>query len=247
MPEYRWNVSDFAAGYDAAAEHIHPYYVEVQETILGLLPFSRDEEVVIVDAGGGSGRLAAKLRHRFTKARVIVVDQSEAFLDLARKRLAPWGERAELRLARLQEAGSTRFARPPAAVVSMSAIHHLDGREKQDFYRRVFEVLRPGGVLLNGDEVRPEAEADYLERCRAWAAHMHRMMDAGLVPPPMRQNLHQWEERNVTRFGEPRKSGDDCHETIAAQLGYFRACGFAHVDAPWHQDLWAILRGVKPR
>ncbi len=39
MAEYRWNVTGIAAGYDAAATHIHPHYNEIQEKILHLLEF----------------------------------------------------------------------------------------------------------------------------------------------------------------------------------------------------------------
>ena len=37
MPAYRWNTSDFAAGYDAAAQIIHPHYLAIQDAILDLL------------------------------------------------------------------------------------------------------------------------------------------------------------------------------------------------------------------
>ena len=70
-------------------------------------------------------------------------------------------------------------------------------------------------------------------------------LEPGAVPPLFHDALYGWIERNVTRFGQPKKSGDDCHETIAAQLNYFRAAGFRLADCPWQRDLWAILRGVK--
>lgn len=245
MPEYRWNQSELAAAYDAAAEHVHPHYFEMQEAILGLLPFPTDAEFLLVDAGGGSGRLVEKFLQRFPRARAVIIDQSEAFLDLSRRRLAPFGPRAGCRLQRLQEDWTTVLPEPPWAIVSMSAIHHLDPAEKQTLYRRCHDALAPGGVLLNGDEVRPADDGAYLAECRTWVAHMHKVIDAGLVAPPMREALLKWEARNVGHFGTPRTSGDDCHETIAAQLNCFLACGFAAPDAPWHKQLWAILRGVK--
>jgi hypothetical protein len=56
---------------------------------------------------------------------------------------------------------------------------------------------------------------------------------------------NKWIERNVTHFGGPRKSGEDCHETAAAELAYLQSAGFAVVDCPWHRHLWGILRGTK--
>jgi SAM-dependent methyltransferase len=245
MAQYRWNQSDFAAGYDAAAEHIHPRYVELQQTILDLLPFGPEAEGLLVDLGGGSGRLAAKFLERFPRARAVVVDQSPAFLELADRRLSNFGGRGSCRECRLQEGWSDKLPAAPAAIVSMSAIHHLVPAEKEALYGHCHDVLAPGGILLNGDEVRPASDADYLAECQTWAAHMHRVMEAGLIPDPMREALLKWQERNVTQFGQPRQSGDDCHETIAAQLDYYRRAGFTTADAPWRKEMWALLRGVR--
>jgi hypothetical protein len=127
----------------------------------------------------------------------------------------------------------------------MSAIHHLDPAEKQQVYRQCCEALRPGGVLLNGDEVRAADDSEYRASLSAWAGHMRVAMGGGAIPASFHPALETWIDRNVTRFGEPKRSGDDCHETIRAQLGYFRDVGFAAADCPFHQDVWAILRGSK--
>jgi hypothetical protein len=127
----------------------------------------------------------------------------------------------------------------------MSAIHHLEPAEKQTLYRRCFNLLAPSGVLLNGDEVRAEGDNEYLAILSAWADHMRRHMASGAIPPIFHDALYGWIERNVTRFGQPKKSGDDCHETIDAQLAYFRTAGFTTADSPWQRDLWAVLRGIK--
>jgi hypothetical protein len=132
-----------------------------------------------------------------------------------------------------------------AAMVSMSAIHHLEPAEKQSLYQRCHDLLAPGGIMLNGDEVRAAADRDYLATLNSWVDHMRREMASGAIPPTFHPALHGWIDRNVTRFGQPKKSGDDCHETIAAQLAYFRTAGFLIADAPWQKGLWAVLRGVK--
>ena len=54
-----------------------------------------------------------------------------------------------------------------------------------------------------------------------------------------------WIDRNITRFGAEKLSGDDCHETIDAQLGYLNDCGFASANVSWQAGMWAVLRGRK--
>lgn len=256
MADYRWNQLDNARGYDVAAEHVHPHYREVQDVILDALPpvlelpfalgagLSPPPPVGwVIDLGGGSGRLAERILDRFPFASVGVVDQSDAFLTLARERLSRFGERAFFQQARLQSDWSRELPAAPRAIVSMSAIHHLDAGEKQTLYRQCAECLAPGGVLMNGDEVRPESDKDYLAECRRWAEHMHRVIAAGLIPEALQSALHGWEARNVGQFGVPRVSGDDCHETAATQLNYFEQAGLSDTRVLWQNELWAVLFG----
>jgi SAM-dependent methyltransferase len=246
MTTYRWNISEFAVGYDESAEHVHPHYVEVQDIVLAQLPFRASDPFLLVDAGGGSGRLVERFLNQFPCAHAIVLDQSEAFLALAERRLARFGERANCQLARLQSDWCSRLPQSPGAVVSMSAIHHLDATEKQTLIANIFQTLSHGGIFINGDEVRPASDAEYLSRMKTWAEHMHRVMDAQLVPQPLHAALLGWEARNVTQFGTPKHSGDDCHDTVAQQLDWFRACGFVDCACPWQKEMWAVMVGRKP-
>ena len=243
-PAYRWNTSAFAEGYDQAAEVIHPYYLEIQDAILTLLPPDLRSRDLVVDLGGGSGRLVERILDRWPVT-AVVIDQSEPFLALAERRLARFGSRANCILVRLQDRWLDHLRAGVRCVVSMSAIHHLDPTEKRALYQQCYESLLPGGVLLNGDEVRAELDSAYLADVSAWAEHMRAAMSSGKIPASFHAALEKWIDRNVARFGEPKQSGDDCHETIAAQLAYFRSTGFAAADCPWQKSLWAILRGSR--
>ena len=64
----------------------------------------------------------------------------------------------------------------------MSAIHHLEPAEKAALYERCYHSLAPGGLLLNGDEVRPPDETEYRAELTQWADHMRREMAGGFWP-----------------------------------------------------------------
>jgi SAM-dependent methyltransferase len=247
---YRWNTSDFAIGYDCAAATIHPYYTTIQDEILRLLESHLANSGIVIDLGGGSGRLMERILDRWPQAHGIIIDQSQPFLALAERRLNRFGHRATCVFAHLQDDWCSALCTPNSALtvttfVSMSAIHHLDPAEKQSLYLRCYDLLAPGGVLLNGDEVRDADDHEYLATLNSWADHMRRQMAAGSIPPLFHTALHGWIDRNVTRFGQPKQSGDDCHETIDAQLTYICSAGFTIADVPWQKGLWAIFRGVK--
>src|SRR5262249_50303436 len=118
-------------------------------------------------------------------------------------------------------------------IVSTSADHPLEPAEKQHLFAGCFNTLKPGGVLINGDEYRPESDVDSRTLLEKWSAHMQAAIEAGRIPESFRATFDQWYDRNIRRFAEPKKSGDDCQETIGTQLNYLRDAGFASAEVVW--------------
>lgn len=242
---YRWNTSDAAESYDAAAPTIHPYYIAVQDQILDSIPFEAGDAFTLVDIGGGSGRLAERVLERFSGVHVTVVDQSEAFLALAERKLARFGSRAAFVQCRLQEDWEGKLASAPDVIVSTSAIHHLEPREKRELYGRCHEALAPNGVFINGDEYRPADDGEFFALLKEWSKHMNAAVAEGRIPESFGATLEHWHKRNILGFGEPKKSGDDCQETIAVQVGYLRDAGFERVTTVWAKKLWGVVAASK--
>lgn len=243
MTTYRWNANSAAEAFDACAPAIHPYYLAVQDEILRLLTERATGPKYIVDLGGGSGRLVERVLEQFPDARATVIDQSSAFLAIAERRLARFGSRASFMEKRLQDDWPAALPSQPDALVSMSAIHHLEPAEKRTLYQRCYDALAPCGMFLNGDELRPESDAEYLASMQWWSHHKAQETAANRIPESFRPMSEAWHERNITRFGEPKQSGDDCHETAAVQLEYLREAGFRDVRLTWNERLWGVLVG----
>jgi SAM-dependent methyltransferase len=241
MSDYRWNTDDAARAYDSAAMFIHPHYLEIHDRILRQICRRCPERALVVDLGGGSGRLIERILMQLPTAEGVVVDQSAASLALAEQRLGRFGNRAKFLPMSLQADWTAALSRPANAIVSTSAIHHLEPSEKQALFRRCQNCLAPGGVFLNGDEARPESDADYLAELRRWHAQMEGELAAGLIPNAFRETLDQWRRRNIDGFSGPRQSGDDCHETVDTQLGYLHAARFMSARVLWQRGLWAIV------
>jgi len=241
MALYRWNTDKAARAFDAAAEHIHPHYVEIQDEILRQLHRLEAAEPLVIDAGGGSGRLMERVLEGLPHSKGIIVDQSEPFLALAAERLSRFGPRVKVLQYRLQDDWGNALARPADAIISMSAIHHLEPDEKRSLYQRCRMYLGPNGIFLNGDEIRPESDEVYLEELQSWARRKHENLRAGIISAAFAETFTKWRQRNIEEFGNPRHSGDDCHETIDAQIGYLREVGFARTSIEWQKEMWAIF------
>ena len=241
MTKYRWNTDETARAYDAAAEHIHPHYLEIQDEILQRLGRRSAATLLVVDAGGGSGRLMERVLELLPRAAGVGVERSEPYLALAGERLSRFGSRVMLLQYRLQDDWGNALPRPADAIVSMSAIHHLEPDEKRSLYAHCRECLTPGGVFYNGDEFRSESDENHLAELCRWAEHMQANLEVGLIPKAFTEMVAKWKQRNVDEFGSLKQSGDDCHETIDTQVGYLREAGFTRPSIEWRKEMWAII------
>jgi SAM-dependent methyltransferase len=112
-------------------------------------------EPLIVDLGVGPGSLSVRLLDRLPGARVVGVDADPLLLGLAR---IAYGDRAGLRLVDhdLRLPGwldALNLDQTPDAFVSTTALHWLTREELAGLYAACGRVIRPGGVLVNGDHL----------------------------------------------------------------------------------------------
>jgi tRNA (cmo5U34)-methyltransferase len=243
--DYRWNQPLAAAAYDAAASRVHPRYDRVQREVLAALPGPAERPLRVLDLGGGSGCLAAKLLAERPAAHVTLADPSEAFLGLAERRLCnadPTCKRWRLVRAQAQEDAwrGPQAGAPYDAVVSTSALHHLEPAEKRSVFRAIHATLAPNGVFVNGDEHRPASDAEYRHQLEWWGQQMAAGLAEGVIAAEFGPTYERWRERNLDRFYEPRTSGDDCHETLDEQAAYLYGAGFRTVETRWQDRLWAV-------
>lgn len=105
----------------------------------------------IVDLGCGPGSLAARLSRRLPDADIVGVDMDPLLLELARTHHADAARYVDAVIGEEGWAKALEPARPLDAAVSTTALHYLDVDTLRRTYRQLAELLRPGGVLVNGD------------------------------------------------------------------------------------------------
>jgi tRNA (cmo5U34)-methyltransferase len=134
----------------------------------------------ILELGVGTGETARRVLARHPNARLVGIDASEAMLAHAEL------PGADLRVGALEDALP---AGPFDLVVSALAVHHLDGTRKRDLFRRVADVLRPGGRFVLADVVVPERPQDAVtpltadfDRPDTLADQLDWVREAGLAP-----------------------------------------------------------------
>lgn len=110
----------------------------------------------IADIASGPGDMLAAFLGEFPAARGIWTDASEAMLDLARERLAPFGDRVEYHLADMTDITADVVPAGADVITTSRAAHHLDRAGLAGFYTRAAALLAPGGWLVNLDHIGPE-------------------------------------------------------------------------------------------
>jgi tRNA (cmo5U34)-methyltransferase len=141
VSEFKWDPDTFLA---TMLEEI-PGYDELQEAVAAAAHGQN-----VLELGTGTGETAVRIAARNPGARWTGIDASAAMLERSRDRLPD----ADLRLQRLEDPLPEG---PFDLVVSVLAVHHLDGPQERDLFRRIAEV---SDFFVLGDLVVAERAED---------------------------------------------------------------------------------------
>ncbi|MDQ1043451.1 trans-aconitate 2-methyltransferase [Streptomyces sp. V4I2] len=107
----------------------------------------------IADLGCGPGSLAARLARRLPDADIVAVDMDPLLLELARTHHADAARYVDAVIGETGWTEALDLDRPLDAAVTTTALHYLDTDALRRTYRQLAALLRPGGVLVNGDHL----------------------------------------------------------------------------------------------
>ncbi|MEU8853014.1 class I SAM-dependent methyltransferase [Streptomyces sp. NPDC048564] len=211
---------------------------------------------LVVDLGCGLGSIGARLLRRLPDATVVSVDADPLLIALGR---AAYGDLPGLRfvradLRRPDWVEGLGLDRPADAVVSGTALHWLDPSVLTSVYTATAELLRPGGVLVNCDE---------LERDQDAAPVLGRLDRALLTREKARrlgaghgEGWYDWWERVLAepafapavaernRLGYDGEHHSDLSPGIDVHRTALREAGFAEVGTLWQRGEVQLLCAV---
>jgi SAM-dependent methyltransferase len=210
---------------------------------------------LVLDLGCGPGSLAVRLLERLPAATVIAIDADPLTLALGR---AAWGDQPGLRFVDLdlrtaELAAELELDRQPDAAVSTTALHWLPLPALEALYRQLGRILRPGGLVLNGDHLTEDAAHPTLARLgRALIEREERRRHPAGLP----ETWTQWwaavaadpqlaglaAERQARLVADHHGSGPD----LSAHVRGLAAAGFAEVGTLWQRGDNRLLCGILP-
>ena len=181
--------ADWARRFQPTPERLHLF-----ETIGHQLQETIPEDGHVVELGIGPAYLAEFLLERMPNISYEGVDFSQPMLTQAAARLARFGGRVRfLQADLLGDSWGGDLARTPAAIVSTWALHDLGGQSQTlHVYRACEAALPEGGILLNGDFIKPDGTRLPFEPGRfPIDRHLELLLESGFSD---RRCLHLWEE-----------------------------------------------------
>ena len=212
---------------------------------------------LVIDLGAGPGSLSVRLLDRIPAAAVVAVDADPVLLALAR---TAYGDRAGLRFAAADLrhpgwSGQLNLDRPADAAVSTTALHWLSPEALSAMYAELARILRPGGLLLNGDHLRiDDAASPVLARLDE---ALLRREDRRRFPNGHPESWSGWWEAIAA---EPALAGEvaereawrdhaDHHgwasRLLGTHLDALRAAGFTEAGTLWQRGENRLLCAVR--
>lgn len=142
--------------------------VELFNLFLSELKLNIPSDGCVIELGIGPGYLADHLLRGIPGIKYYGVDFSLPMLGIAKKRLGPFSDRITYIPADIvQDIWWEDIPKPINAIVSTWALHDLGRQEYVEVvYKSSANALQEGGILLNGDFIKPDKAVHEFEQGR---------------------------------------------------------------------------------
>jgi SAM-dependent methyltransferase len=175
----------------------------------------------VVDLGSGPGAYLIPFLRAFPNARATWVDVSGAMRELAETELALWRDRVTYLVGDVERLAELEIA-PAQVVISSRALHHFSPDSLQVVYSAVFDLVTPGGFVMNLDHVG--APGDWEQ--------VHRRIRSRFTGDRKR-------ELKPHRHDYPLARADQ-------HAAWIEAAGFGPADTAWRAFYSALIVARKP-
>ncbi|WDF54746.1 class I SAM-dependent methyltransferase [Mucilaginibacter sp. KACC 22063] len=180
----------------------------------------------ILDLGCGTGNLTEAALQHFPDAQIHALDLSADILNECRLRFKDHDNISYHQ----QDFNDLDFpAQSFDLVISSIAIHHIADSQKADLYKKIFRMLKPGGVFVFADQTRGITEEIYEK-------HISRWKNEALKLGSTEADWEMWMEH---------QDAHDYHTPVICHLKELETAGFDAVDVIWKNIMWAILWAQK--
>lgn len=216
-----------AKEFDKIILRLIPHYSEMIDGMVSSIPFDRPDNINVIDLGCGTGTISKQIKDNFPRATITCLDLAENMIEMSKLKLAGFsGIRYQV--------GDFRnyiFDDKYDVVVSSLALHHLvTDDDKIEFYRKIYESLRPEGVFFNADVILGSSEQLQETYMRKWKSFMKKNVS----------------EEEIDNKWLPKYREEDRPAKLMDHFNWLVNLGFVDTDVIWKYYNFAVYGGRKP-
>lgn len=222
------------------------------QTLFDITEVLCGEPIEALDLGCGPGSLEARFLKRFPESSITSIDYDPVTLELAKNScISPRSKFLERDLRTESWDMDLEYGNFDV-VYSTTALHWLAEFELRMVYRKTALLLKPGGVLINGDHMKSEKRSDRLdklytgikergiekrmgnERSMGWEQWWNEFKSTGWRP-----DLFEERERRLETGNHDQKV------TLETHMKILRDSGFKSIEIPWKYLDNVVLLAMK--
>ncbi|MFC5452948.1 class I SAM-dependent methyltransferase [Paenibacillus aestuarii] len=215
---------EVAANYDGQRKKLIPCFDDFYQIAASLIQ-AEDSAPHILDLGAGTGLFSRFALERYPDANLTLIDLSEAMLDVAKARFG--ADHPHITYI----AGDYFHYDYPVSydcIISSLSIHHLEDEEKEALYRRVYQLLKPGGIFVNADQVL--GSTPYLDQ---------------LYRSDWQEKIERTDLSRDALTAAYERTKLDKMAPLDQQLGWLRKAGFSDTDCVYKYYNFVVMYGRK--
>jgi tRNA (cmo5U34)-methyltransferase len=215
-----------AVDYDSLRRILIPCFDEFYKTAVEIIPSERTAPIKVLDLGAGTGLYSGMVQSVFPNAEFTLLDLAPEMLEKAKLRFSKMGKSPKILIGDYIEAD---LGDSYDLIISALSIHHLSDFDKELLYQRIYDVLNPGGIFVNADQVlgkTPDLEELYRQH---W---LDSVRAKGISEEDFKAAQKRMEYDRMA--------------TLEIQLHWLEAAGFQNVDCWYKNFSFAVFGGYRP-
>ena len=153
MNKIKISFNEIAGNYDSQRKSLIPCFDEFYKVVIDLAEIKHNVENIL-DLGAGTGLLSDFLLKKYPDVNFTLIDVSEEMLNISRTRFQKIDKINYINADYI----NYDFGKQYDIIVSALSIHHLDNCDKKKLYFNVYNLLKTGGIFVNGDQFIARSE-----------------------------------------------------------------------------------------
>ena len=226
MEHVKEHFEEEAKEFDGTIVKLIPKYSQMIDSMILTIPHDVSDEFNVLDLGTGTGNVSRAVKEKFKNTNIDCIDIADKMIEMAKIKLADYDN---IRYY-TGDFNEFEFEDNYDVIVSSLALHHIrTDDEKKEFYYKIYNSLKDGGIFINSDSVLGSNEKMQEIYSEKWKEFM----------------LNNVPENEIENKWIPQSKKEDYPVPITQHIKWMEETGFKDMDIVWKYYGWAVYCGTR--